>query len=91
MPRQSQRSQTRSATKSTQQTLEESLINVNVDDLISDLVHYIVSKGGDHTIFKRSDLKKNVLSKAGPHIQTIIDRTIEVLKDVCISCHNKNI
>lgn len=89
MPRKSQGSQlSQSQPGPSQQTLEESLteVNVNIDEQVNDLVRYIINRAGEHTIFKRSEFKKNVLPKAGPHFQTIINQATTILKNVNNDC-----
>lgn len=85
MPRQSQRSQSQATNKSSQLTLEQSIqeVNQNIEEQISDLIRYIIIKAGEHTVIKRTDLKKYVLSKSGANFQTIIDRGAEILRNVC--------
>lgn len=85
MPRQSQRSQSQTVNKSSQLTLQQSIqeINQNIDEQVSDLIRYIINKAGEHTTFKRTELKKHVLPKAGSNFQTIIDKGAEILKSVC--------
>ncbi|CAH1159762.1 unnamed protein product [Phaedon cochleariae] len=91
MPRKSQRTQRSQPNQSgsllTQQTLEETFagggeVNINFDEQTSDLVRYFVNRAGDHMIFKRADIKKHVLPKAGPHFQKIIDDSTKILRKV---------
>ncbi|KAG5897045.1 hypothetical protein JTB14_021765 [Gonioctena quinquepunctata] len=86
MPGKSQRSQ-KSQNKSrnvTQKTLEESFeeLNTNVDEQVDNLVRYIVNRAGEHVTFKRAEIKKNVLPKAGPHFQRVLENATKILKDV---------
>lgn len=89
MPRPSQRSQTQHSQRNTQLTLEESFqdVNQNIEEQVSDLIRYIVNKAGEHCTFKRTDLKKHVLSKAGQNFQTIIDRASTILRNVLFHNH----
>ncbi|KAJ8984457.1 hypothetical protein NQ317_012523 [Molorchus minor] len=68
----------------TQQTLEESFgdININVDEQANDLVRYIINRAGEHMAFKRAELKKNVLPKAGQLFQDIVTNATKILRDV---------
>nr|XP_023026237.1 non-structural maintenance of chromosomes element 3 homolog [Leptinotarsa decemlineata] len=85
MPRKSQRTQhTQNNTTLTQKTLEESFeeVNTNTDEQVNDLVRYIVNRAGEHMSFKRSEIKKNVLPKAGPLFQQILETATNILKNV---------
>lgn len=84
MPRKSQRSQSHNTNRTIQQTLESSFQegNLDVEKQVSDLVRYVVNTAGEHLILKKTDLKKNVLCKAGPNLQAILDKAVTVLKNV---------
>lgn len=88
MPRKSQRNPRTQSSENlagpSQQTLEKSLleVNLNIDEQVDDLVRYIVNRSAEHSIFKRSEFKKNVLPAAGSNFQNIIEKATTVLKDV---------
>lgn len=68
---------------------EEGEVNLNVEEQVNDLVRYIVNRAGEQMIFKRPDLNKNILKKAGSNYQVIINEATKVLRSV--SQQNRNV
>lgn len=85
MPRKSQQTSNKSLSqtqKNPRSQTEENNVCLNQDDQVNDLVRYFVNKAGEHVIFKRTDLKKNVLPKVGQYFQDILDKAVKILEQV---------
>ncbi|XP_030766271.1 melanoma-associated antigen B10-like [Sitophilus oryzae] len=71
----------RRTNRSSQLSQNNSLVEGNIEDTVNDLVRYIIYKGGEHTVFSKSDLMKNVIHKTSRY-EDIITRTNEILNSV---------
>ncbi|XP_056641378.1 melanoma-associated antigen D2-like [Diorhabda sublineata] len=84
MPRKSQTVSNRSLSQTQKNPRSQNVGNVslNQDDQVNDLVRYFVNRAGEQVIFKRTDLKKNVLPKSGQYFQDILNRAVKILEQV---------
>jgi len=56
--------------------------SVNLDEQVNNLVRYFIIRAPNHSTFKRQELKKNVLPKSGQNFQEILNRAVNILREV---------